>query len=333
MLRPAFNRFLIGLVGSFLVSNVAVGQQLASPALSPHVRGAIAWLPPDSDTLQVAQEFTVRDPQQSKSQVGPLRDFRYSAQLSVLEGLFEPQHAKYLVPLAGRKVLAAVRGARNAEVVSNFGSLRAEGCSIILFKDDLGTAAKEWTDLVRQGAHRTRKYNGYEVFVLGSTIVMEGRVKLKPWQGTFMVLLTTKCLLCASSDKYLEYVLDHVESPPAVRAFPESLPEWQHLDTAAAGWMLRHVHASSKQSIIGVTMTTTKDRCRVVYLPLEKATHDPKRFVLNRWLGKDPIVELATPYDFKRSEDGTISVTSGLEAFDLENSLFLRRLFSLSGET
>ena len=331
MLRPGRNLFLMILVCSAVLPSVAVGGALASPALTPQLRGAIAWLPPDSDTLHVAQAFTIPSHERS-TRVGPVRDFRYSAQLSVLEGLCETAHEKYLEPLIGRKVSVAVRGERNAEVVSHFGSLRAEGCSIILFEHDLGAAAKEWTEVARRGAHQTRRYNGHEVFVFGSTIVMEGYVKLLPWQGTYMVLLTSKCLLCASSDRYLEYVLDHLDSPSAVRAFPESIPEWQHVDTTAPGWMLRHVPKSFKQTIIGVTMTATQDRCRIVYLRVKKENQDPKQFVLNRWLGKDPIVELAAPYDFEQRTDGTISVSAGVEAFDLETSLLIFRLGSLSGE-
>ncbi|MDB5390611.1 MAG: hypothetical protein JWM11_6257 [Planctomycetaceae bacterium] len=324
--------FLMILVWSFVPPSAVLGRELAPAGLSPEIRGAIGWLPTDSDTLHVAQAFEMPGPEPQK-QVGPLRDFRYGGQLFVLEGLFEPVHKKYLKPLGGRKVLVAVRGERNSEVVSKFGSVRSEGCSIILFKDDLGTAAKEWTDLIRAGADQIRRHNGHEVFVLGKTTVMDGWVKPKPWQGTFLVLLTPKCLLCASSDKYLEYVLDHLESWSAVRAFPETLVEWQHVDTTAPGWMLHHVPAGSVRSIIGVTVTLTRDRCRIVYLPLDKTNQDPKEFVRNRWLGKDSIVDMATPYDFERAENGTISVSTGLEAFEPENWLLIWRLGSLQTES
>jgi hypothetical protein len=326
------SRLLLIVLWGPLVLGVAVGSEPAPTVLSPHLRGAVGWLPSDSDTLHVAQSFEIfagEDPQQN----GPRLDFRDMTQLAVLEGLFEPQHEPYLRPFVGRNVTVAVRGERNAEGVSNFGALRSEGCSIILFKEDLGNAAEQWTKTVRQGAKQIRKLNGHEVFVFDSTTVMEGWVKQKPWQGTFMVLLTSKCLLCASSDKYLEEVLDRLETAPAGRAFPDTLAEWQHVDTTAPAWMLRHVSEKApRRSIVGVTMTAAQDRCRVVYLPLNRMKQDAKAFIHNRWRGKDPIVDWTMPYEFSQAENGSISASIGLTAFELGKSSPVWWLNSTRGE-
>lgn len=248
------------IIGSISVLQAtALAQEATSTNLPPHVRGTIAWLPPDSDTLHVAQGFAIPDTGPA-SQNRSERDHRRCAQLPVLEGLFEPEHAKFFKPLVGKQVLAAVRGQRNAETVSSFGALRSEGCSILHFEEDLGEAARELTTLLRDGSLQVRKHNGHEVFALASTVVMEPWVQPKPWQGTFVVLLTSKRVLCASSDKYLAYVLDHLDSWSPEQPFPLTLGEWSHVDTTAPGWMLRHIAPISRQSILGVTMTCTKDQ-------------------------------------------------------------------------
>ena len=54
-----------------------------------------------------------------------------------------------LEPLRGRKVEYVVYGAKNFDGVSSLGSLRSEGCAIIVFEKDLGDAAKEWANRLR----------------------------------------------------------------------------------------------------------------------------------------------------------------------------------------
>ena len=74
--------------------------------------------------------------------------------------------------------------------------------------------------------------------------------------------------------------------------------------------MLRHVpETHSRRTLVGVTITMTESSCRIVYLPMAKSEQDPQTYVRNRWFGKDPIVDLPTPYQFSRSQDGSIVVS------------------------
>jgi hypothetical protein len=175
------------------------------------------------------------------------------------------KHAK---PLRGRKIEHIVSGARSFEGVSSFGGLRSEGCAILIFENDLGEAAREWTESLRKGARAVRALVGREVFVFPSVTVMEPWVKQAPWQGTYLVLLKPNTVLCATSDRYLESVLRRVDQAPEVRALPDGLPEWKHVDFDAPAWMLRHVPRSGNGSHpIGVTAAFTRDRFRLVYVP------------------------------------------------------------------
>lgn len=174
---------------------IAFGDDARSPSLTPQIAGVIGWLPPDTETLYVAQSFQMLDLEAAQGERPRLNDFRYGCQLSAMEGLWSLDHGKYLKPLAGKKVVAALRGARRYDVVSNFGSLRSEGCSVVIFDRDLDDGGKEWTALLRDGARKIVHIDGYEVFVFESTTVMEGWVKQAPSQGTFLVLLTPKIIL------------------------------------------------------------------------------------------------------------------------------------------
>jgi hypothetical protein len=311
----------------------AVGGPGAKSELALPIRNIVAWLPWDTDTLEVARSFSMLAPEAERQKNPVINDFLFGAQLSALEGLWDLDEGKYLASLAGAQVDIALRGSRNVEIVSNFGSLRSEGCAIVVFAKPLENEGKDWTDLLRRNAKQVRRIGNCDVFVFDSTTVMEGGKDLKSWQGTFLALLNPKTLLCATSDKYLEEVLKNVEKPPVVRALADTLPEWQHVDTTAPGWLLRHVRVARPNGpMIGVTFTASQDQCRIVYLMASTERQDPKQFFRSRWLGKDPIVDSEMPYKFEQLKDGEFVVSAGPEAFEPENMMFLWRIYSLTGE-
>ncbi len=193
-------------------------------------------------------------------------------------------------PLRGRKIECVVHGARNFESVSKFGSLRSEGCTIVVFEADLGDAAREWTESLRQGAESVRTLVGREVFVYPSATVTDHWARKTRWQGAYYVLLKPNTLLCASSDRYLETVLRRVDEAPVGRALPDNLPEWSHVDLDAPAWMLRHVpNAGEKARTVGLTAAFTSRGFRVVYLPRNGSHVDIKQ-VENRWSFGDVVV-------------------------------------------
>ena len=175
---------------------------------------------------------------------------------------------KHSQPVRGRKIECIVSGARNFEGVSKFGSLRCESCTIIVFENDLGDAAREWTQSLRQGAKAVRTLVGREVFVFPSTTVMDRFWKQTKWQGTYFVLLRPNTVLCASSDRYLESVLRRVDEAPETRALPDNLPEWKQVDFEAPAWMLRHIpKVGERTHTVGLTAAFMRNGFRVVYIP------------------------------------------------------------------
>jgi hypothetical protein len=162
---------------------------------------------------------------------------------------------------------------------------------------------------------------------------MEASVTPKPWQGTFLVLLTPKVILSATSDKYLEQVLANLDVVPTVQAFPDTLPEWKHVDTTAPAWMLRHVpESTAERTLDGVTMTGHRDYCRITYLARSKKKQDPKTFIHDRWSSKVSIEELAKQLEIEQAIDGAISVRCGLNAFEIDGATLGWRVCSLAGE-
>jgi hypothetical protein len=187
--------------------------------------------------------------------------------------------------------------------------LRREGCSIIVFENDLGTAAREWTEGLRGKAKAVRSLVGHEVFVFPSSTVMEGEFKETEWQGNFFVLLDPRTILSATSDRYLESVLQRVKVEPKARALPDTLPEWKHVDLDAPVWMIRHrprVH--KKTRTIGVTAAFRRDGFRVEYIPNRENDEDGKR-AKDNWTPASLVSEPGATKDrlkVDRQDDGTV---------------------------
>jgi hypothetical protein len=312
-IRPATFRsaFLPALLLTIFRFNLV--QSAERPPLPLEVQRSLAWLPLDTETLVVAQSFKIpslkeRDAAAPNAR-SAARDSEFSMHLYALEGLFDLDKGKYLEALAGKRIVLALRGARNFDVVSSFGSLRNEGYSIIAFENKLDDP---WLRKLRADAKEVRRIAGRDVFVFPSTAVMEPWEREKPWQGTFFVLLTPDTLLCATSDEYLKDVLKRVDGGPADRALADGLPEWASIDPKSPGWLLRHLPERKGRTINGLTLTFTKDQFRVAYFPAENAAKSVESRARELWTSLDPEVRP----DIQRDDDGTVTMSlSALEPF------------------
>jgi hypothetical protein len=244
--------------------------------MSAEVARLVGWLPEDSETLIVARSVKLPGPELD----GDPRWTDCGVGLAISD-----EKNEHWGPLQGREVESIVSGARNFKVVSAFGSLRRESCSILRFKDDLGAAPKEWTEGLRKSAKAVRSLVGREVFVFPSETVMEGGYKQTEWQGTYFVLLDSRTVLCASSDQYLETVLHRIDEAPKGRAFPDRLPEWKLVDFEAPVWMLCHGNRRGKAE--GQTVSFLNKGFRVAYSPDAKPEQKRKQ-VEARWIVSNP---------------------------------------------
>jgi len=319
---------------SCLGAQIARGEDAKQPALSPATSRILAWLPEDTETVVAASAF--RMPAAKPVELGMI-DMMSLAQILACGELAALDKGSYVKTLAERKVAIALRGGRHFETVSAFGAHRSEGCAVIVFEEELGEAGREWTNLARRSAKEVRTVRGRDVFVFPSTVTMEGTFKLKPWQGTYLVLLSPDTVLCATSDRYLDEVLKRFDTKtagakPTGRALPDSLAEWKHVDLSAAAWMIRHLPEEQQQPLIdGVTWSMTRDRCDIEYLPVANAADKVEKQARSKW--QPPGMELSS--EIKRSNSGSVVVTlnasinAGPDSF--LTTLFLYALQNESG--
>ncbi|HET6327353.1 MAG TPA: hypothetical protein VFG04_21910 [Planctomycetaceae bacterium] len=261
MFNSTNRRFIqaVLVVGTGLVNaNTVSADERAPRSASTELRRLLPWFPADTETLVVAQSFSL-----------PRRSDRETASKSanVMPALAMGEFAgldfdRHFEPFIGRKILIAVNGMRRSQPVGSMGDFYAEGCSVVVFERDLGQAAVTWTSDLRKNAKEIRKIAGREIFCLSPR---ESRARRHP--SVYFLRLAPNTILCATHDDYLRELLNHIDNAPRARAFPDSFPQWATVDRSAPVWMIREIPGNSLRVIEGVTWTWANDQARVVYLP------------------------------------------------------------------
>lgn len=291
----------------------ALSDEPPTKALPKDVEEILAWLPPNTESLYVARSFEWEESfegflDRKVVDLKPFLSFVSIADLWVLTN-----HLK--APLPHKKIKLAVTGGRNAEGVSAFGGIRKESCSVVVLEKPLGDDAKPWKDALRAQAESTRTIAGQDVFVFPSFTVMEPAVKVKEWQGTYVVLLAPDTILCATSDRYLGELLQRRKSPGKGRALPADLPEWKLIDTSAPAWMLWRPAADKEAGLHGAGWMWRDDVAEFIYIPegditaLEKAWHA-------RWDDKPVFPKPKPGESVTQRRSGAVTVRVPTKEFD-----------------
>jgi hypothetical protein len=279
--RPALSApiFAVLAIGLSLacVPLAALSDEPPAKAVPKDVEEILAWLPTDTESLYVARSFEWEERFEGflDRKVVDLRPFLSFVSIADLWVL--TNHLK--APLPHKRVKLAVTGGRNAEGVSAFGGIRKESCSVVVLEKPLGDDDRPWKDTLRAKAESTRTIAEQEVFVFPSFTVMEPAFKVKEWQGTYVVLLAPDTILCATSDRYLEELLQRRKTPGKGRALPADLPEWKLIDTSAPVWMLWRPATDKEASLHGGGWMWRDDVAEFIYVPdgdiaaLEQAWH------------------------------------------------------------
>jgi hypothetical protein len=266
----------------------------------------------DTDEKKLpAQPHQIENLRKQLESLWPPHELGSGERSSVITAVASLVDRAQLEPLRGRKVEWLVHGATNYDGVSSLGSLRSEGCTIIVFEKNLGNAAREWNEGLRPRAQAIRTVAGREVIVLPSPTEMERWVKETEWQGIYFVLLEPNIVLCASSDRYLEAVLRRVDTAPKMRALPDQLPEWKHVDFDAPLWMIRHVpKPGEKAHTVGVTATFRKNAFHVAYVSKTDAEVNAKQ-VRDEWLRGCDSQVVRDQLTTARQADGSVVLSYG----------------------
>jgi hypothetical protein len=322
------------LLSLIVISLQATADEQKSP-LAPEFEPYLKWLPENTETLRGATKFTAqaitaarndlaRKPADEKNLMPCLRSMILGPIILLDEG-------KVWEPLADKKISLALSGARNFETVSAFGSHRSEGCTIIVFEKELAEAGEPWLKSVRPRAKEIRKIGEREMLVFPSIVEMEPVFKLKPWQGSFLVLASPTTLLCATSDAYLKEVLERIDHPRAGRALPSTLSEWKSVNPTSLAWMIRHVPENQpSRRLEGVVWNQSERESKVTFFPSPGKLPVIEEFVRARWIKGMPF----TPAKVECTPGGLITASVSTAGFD-EARGFLMALnhYVLEGES
>jgi hypothetical protein len=229
--------------------------------LPADVERLVKWLPEDTETLIVARAMTLGHPKWEHMKGWSIyANFLLANDIDVAGASF--------APLQGRDVSLAVQGARNFDLVTKFGGLRGEHCTLFILSIPLEAEGRDLTEQLRRNAASVRSMGGRDVFTFPSAILRQHEKKPLPWEGSYFVVLDPKTVLHATSDRYLAEVLARVTKPAPGRALADSLPEWGHVDLTAPAWVLRHFPPGGRDfGAAGMTASLRDERLRIEYLP------------------------------------------------------------------
>lgn len=215
-------------VSLLIASNTAAGQETTKPAMSQHLHEILKWLPDDSETLVVAN-----GPFELPADLNEVQPFLDSARSLSFGLLTQLQEGFITKQLKGKKVLIAVEASRRFTSPKGLGMMPFEGCQILKFDDADHDVVQAAIESCFEKAPQTVQVGDTEVAVF-----------TEQWESDEWSLLVAQpqrgVLLCATNQKFLEQILERMKHANPDRAFPDSLPEWEHLNLNASVWGMRH---------------------------------------------------------------------------------------------
>jgi hypothetical protein len=246
-------RFLVYALGVFIGCRIAVSSQAqAAPReskLPKAVDDALWWLPENTQTLIVAQGPWRATAPEHGSDVDAL-GLERTLQLMTLAAVGSEQLNPHLGNrLRGRTIAFSIQGCRRFRFPHRLGMMRFEGASIAVFQDDLGADGNALMDALIKQATKTETLAGVQVVTFDGLMVRDEwdfywglprrKVEGDP-EPTYVAHPRANILIWANDRDYLTSVLARMTNRAATRAFPASLPEWNHLDATAKVWAFRH---------------------------------------------------------------------------------------------
>jgi hypothetical protein len=274
------------LVTMIVVATLASPSAAIAGAPAPLVKAFepyLKWLPSDTETLLGGQDLLIPFRREQIVKDDKV-DFVQVARTFVAGDINLLDAGKVWEPLADRKVALALSGGRNYEGVSSFGGHRCEGCTILVLEKELPERGEDWIKAIRPKAKEVRKMGEREVLVFPSMVEMEAIFKLKPWQGTFILLLNAKTILCATSDAYLKEVLEQIDHPAEGPSRLGQRQEWKYVEPNSAAFMIRQVpEREMPRTLQAIVWNQSKRESKLIYVPSPKSLPAVEKYVRMRW--------------------------------------------------
>jgi hypothetical protein len=241
MLPKARGWAFLLLCGAILLAAGAAGQTVGAEKPLPRPLDAqqiLSWLPPDTETVIVARDFTLPDPPVLEKTKIYTRELLFSGlALRTWEGAYKPL-ASYF---KNQKVSLAMEGSRKFRSHHGLGLMPFEGCTLMIFDEQLSDRADQYFKAASATALRVEEVEGHKF------LVFQNRLHLDTATWTAFVGFAGPNLMLVATDMgYLREVLSRIAGKNGVRAEPETLAEWGYVDTGAQFWGLRHFDRSGR---------------------------------------------------------------------------------------
>jgi hypothetical protein len=202
---------------------------------SPLVKRMLSWFPADTETLMGATG-PLQMPKMSRDANGdPALD---SSSPDAVRDTFRQFFLLLLVARLEKEfkdapITAAIEGSRTFRPPNGLGMATYQGGLIAVFKDDITARAAAFIKDSASAAVRSVQIEGQPVEVFQDK--SEGNILT-----TYVAFPKPDVAVVATDESYLREVLARIGGKQGERALPDTLPEWEHLDTNAAFWALRH---------------------------------------------------------------------------------------------
>ena len=199
-----------------MLATAAAGQTVSDPKPLSDVRQFLSWLPSDTETMIVARDFSLPDLVAiEKKEKGYTQEALF-ARLALGPWGINRSLSDYL---KNRRILLAVEGSRKFRSPKSFGLMLFEGCSIIMFADQLSDRPEQVFKALSGAALRVEEIEGRSI------LVFEDKSEQDTWT-TYVAFAGSDVLLVVTNMDYLREVLSKVRGRNGPRALPETLPEW-----------------------------------------------------------------------------------------------------------
>jgi hypothetical protein len=214
-------------------SNPPPRPRLVPKPPSPLVKEMLSWFPADTETLMGATG-PLQMPKVSRGANGVLSlehspdEVRDKFKLYFLMGLlrrgdeFKDTH-----------IAAAINGSRSIRPTLDRNKLTFQGCSVVVFTEDITARAAAFLKDSASQVVRTEQIEGQAVEVFEDK--PEGQIVT-----TYVAFPKPDVAVFAIDESYLREVLARMGGKRGERALPDTLAEWKHVDTNSEFWGLIH---------------------------------------------------------------------------------------------
>ena len=216
------------------VTDKTSSQESAAPA--PSFEDILTWLPPNTESLLVANGPFECHRVDTKESQDLLRMLRRMCAGPVLG---EVQDKK----LTGQKISLAVHGGRRFRAPKQLGLGPYEGCSVVVFERDIGKGHELVARSLQSESKQVIRMQQQQVYCF------EKQYEKDTW-NIYVVQPAKNLLICATDKGYLAEVLRRREKKASDRAFPVALPQWKCVNRKAPFWALREFNGP--RAIAGV---------------------------------------------------------------------------------